>query len=315
MPFGLLNKTPSILNKEQKGVLGSFKKLEKKGHADFKATAVERIAELYLQPKSAGLSEREITRRADSLYQACKHVLRKAPLTTNVNSSLFLNDGFYNSQQLETVWTVPTNKGFNYFNTRQTVEQGVFGYKVDWSVPISVAARTRPAYAGLNYTSHPYGAAPSYGSVALFLKANVHARCTFIATDTFDNKFDLTGGNADNAKAARGQITTDARIGNLCATISNNQLKALCQVAESAYGIVDDVPNYIEAHLHGSILWSRDLECIRIASSGAASYTKELAAAKRNEAAFKMLVASWAKRHSVRASIWNKGNEIEVLNA
>ena len=313
--FGSSTKPPSILDKQQQQIFKGINKSEKKAHGDLKDVAIDRITKLYLEPKlGSGISSRDMARRAENLYQACKRTLRSAPLTTNLEVKVFLTESFYLGDGLASGWRVQNAKPPSYWTTRQKVEENAFGYKIDWSIKISEAAKARPAYAGLNFSSHPYGAAAAYGAMVLHYKSVIRERCTFIATDTFDNKLGFTGDDAAKIAEARRGITTLARIGNLCATISDRQLKALCQVAESVYQISEESPNYIEAHIHGPVVFARDLAAITIATSGVKTFDKECQAAGRNVNTVKYLIGSFAERFGVRASLFREGLEIEVLH-
>lgn len=315
----LFSKPKSVLpplGGQQKQVLADVGKIEKKAHGDLKDKAIQRIVDLYLRPTlGAALSDREIERRAENLYQQCKRVLRDAPITTNIDVKAFMSEAFYLGDGLKAGWTVVNAKTQDYWKTRQKVEENAFGYKIDWSVPIAEAAKARPIYAGLNFSSHPYGAAAPYGALSFTYKPHVHQRCTFIAVDTFDNRLGFEGSDVAKIKESRLGLTTDARIGNLCATITDRQLKALCAVASGSYAFTDDPPNYIEAHIHMPVSFARDLAAIRIASTGQTTLARECTIAKRSEATVKYLIAAFAERYAVRASIYDKGTEVEVLHA
>ncbi len=82
------------------------------------------------------LSRKDLERKTNSLYDACQVVLDRAPLTNNISSKLFALDKFWESQDIKTVWITARGKGQGYFNTRRAVEENVFGYKIDWKVPV-----------------------------------------------------------------------------------------------------------------------------------------------------------------------------------
>lgn len=302
----------AVLSPEQKAILDDFSDRER-GHlkAD-KRRGLERITGTYLVPRlGGGLSAKELDRRTLQLYDASLATLRRARLTTNVSGALFADPVFLQSTEVKTIFTTKA-KTWDYTKHRHAVEANAFGFKVDWSVPIQRAAEARPIYAGLNFTEHPYGAAAAYGAVALVLKGAMKDRCTYINTDTFDGSFSFKDGNDDAISASRDKICTSAQMDTLLANISDNQLKALCQVAESNYVLGEFPPNYIEAHVYGGIVWNRDLEEITIAKD---KFEKEAAgvAAKADLKTLKANVVDFAQKYGVSAKIYNLGTVVEVL--
>lgn len=294
-----------LLSDEQKRVLDDFSGLEQKHLKQDRRIALERIVGTYLVPTLGGaLSAKELKRRSELVHQACVAALRDAPLTVNVEARLFGEDYFLQGAEVKTVFTTKA-KDWGYHQHRHAVEANAFGFKIDWSVPIQRAAEARPIYAGLNYTKHPYGAATSYGSVALVLKDGVQDRCTFINKDTFSNEFAFKDGTADQIAASRNKICTAAQMETLLAHVSDNQLKALCQVAESKYHFTDYPPDYIEAHVYGGIQWARDLVAISInharfvQEAGFKTCKVDLATLKANVVAFATKYAVPAKTYKV----------------
>jgi len=304
------------LSPAQRRVLDEFSYLERKHLKGDRRLALERISGLYVVPKFGGtLSAKEIDKRTQLVFEGCLAALQRAHLTTNISARLFADATFQNSGDVKTIFTTKA-KTWEYTQHRQAVEENALGFKIDWSVPIRQAAEARPIYAGLNFTGHPYGAAPAYGSVNLVLKATVRDRCTFINTDTFGNEFHFKDGSADQIAASRNKICTAAQMETLLANISDNQLKALCQVADSAYAIGDHPPNYIEAHVYGGIVWSRDLEEIRIAHD---EFEKEAKLVPKGGAAIdlatlKQQVKAFATKHGVRAVTYRKGTAVETIS-
>jgi Protein of unknown function (DUF3626) len=256
-----------------------------------------------------------LSRRAQNVYDACLAVLRRCHLTTNVEAIMFADAGVLQGTEVKTVFTKKA-KTWGYHQHRNAVEMNAFGFKIDWSVPIQRAAEARPVYAGLNYTEHPYGAAAAYGSIVLVLKTAVKDRCTYINTDTFTNDFHFQDGDEPAIEASRDKICTSAQMDTLIANISKSQLKALCQCAESCFVAGEDVPNYIEAHVFGGIVWTRDLEAITICRD---KLEKEAAlpsvSAKATLAQVKANVTAFALKHGVSAKIYNLENVVEVLRA
>lgn len=304
----------NLLNDAQKKVLDDFSYAEEKHLKADKKLALERIIEHYILPQGVGLSVPRLKIRAKQVYQGCLQTLKTANLTTNVSSKLFALDGFFNGSEVKTVWTFNTNKGTNYGNTRQAVEENVFGYTIDWNVPIAQAAMTRPVYAGMNYSAHPYGAATAYGSVCLVLNSGVNHRSTFINTDTFDASFNFKAATGDQLKNSLKKVCTFAQLDTLIANISNNQLKALCKKSEGQLQHGDHPPNYIEAQVHGGIQWARDLAGIRVATSGSCTLEKEAASAGKSANTLAYLIGEFAQKYNVPAGIYHQGNLIKTLN-
>lgn len=306
----------SQLSPAQRRVLDEFSYLERKHLKADRRLALERIGGVYVVPKfGASLSTKEIEKRTQLLFDGCLAALQRAHLTTNISGRLFADATFQGSTDVKTIFTKKA-KTWDYTQHRHAVEANALGFKIDWSVSIKDAAEARPIYAGLNFTGHPYGAAAAYGSVSLVLKHTVRDRCTFINTDTFDGSFHFKDGSADQIAAARKKICTAAQMETLLANISDNQLKALCQVADGAYVFGDFPPNYIEAHVYGGIVWARDLEEIRIAHDKFSDEAKSVptGGAAIDLAALKGHVKTFATKYGVRAETYRKGAVVETIS-
>ncbi|WP_297926277.1 DUF3626 domain-containing protein [Metallibacterium sp.] len=305
----------AMLTPAQKQILDDFSYREHKNLRAIDRSAMQRIAEEYVIPNAMGKSEKQIKLDAQRLYAAAVRTLQHSEITTNVSAKIFTIDDFYNGDEVKTIWTVKTGKPHNYNLTRQTVEERAFGFKIDWNVPIRQAAMTRPVYAGLNFTRHPYGAAVAYGSVVLVYKPQVLLRSTFIHTDTFDHSLNFANADETELELQRNKICTYAQMGTLIVNMSNNQLKALMQATEGNYVVTDHPPNYLEAHILGGARWSRDLAEIRVALTGQSTLDREAGVAKRSLATMKYLISEFAKKHGVPAMIYNRDQIVEVLNA
>jgi hypothetical protein len=81
-------------------------------------------------------------------------------------------------------------------------------------------------------------------------------------------------------------------------------------VAESRYAIADFPPNYIEAQVHGGIRWSRDLLEIRVNRDTLAA---EAGQAKKSPDTLKYLIGEFARKHRVRARVYNLDTVVETL--
>ncbi|QQD73644.1 DUF3626 domain-containing protein [Acidithiobacillus ferrivorans] len=309
----------AMLTPAQKQILDDFSYREHKNLKAIDRSAMQRIAEVYVIRKAMGMSEKQIKLDVQRLYAAAVRTLQHSEITTNVSAKLFTTDDFYNGDEVKTMWTVKTGKPHNYNLTRQAVEERAFGFKIDWNVPIREAAMTRPVYAGLNFTRHPYGAAAAYGSVVLVFKPQVLLRSTFIHTDTFDQSLKFAKADETELELQRNKICTYAQMGTLIVNMSENQLTALMQATEGKYLVTEHPPSYVEAHILGGVRWSRDLAEIRVAltqtQTGQSTLDREAGAAKRSLATMKYLISEFAKKHGVPAKIYHLHQIVEVLNA
>lgn len=241
---------------------------------------------------------------ADSLIQACIGVLLRSSIVSNLRSSLFLNDEFFDDDYLRSVWTVHNAKTWEYIKTRQTVEELAFGYTIDWSVRIADAALARPTYASINYVNHPYGGATPYGSVVANWASCTRWRSTYTHKDTFDEEFGFTGNDAAKISRGRDMICTAEQLVTLIANLSPRQRKALIEYAQGVYVLRNDAPNYIEAQVHGPLQWSQDLEEIWIAQPALLQET----ARDGSTARVLQRIAQFATRHRVGAFLLNMEN-------
>jgi hypothetical protein len=303
------------LNQAQKKVLDEFASLELKNCGPFKSKALKRIMSLYVMPTYPQWSGKAIKNHTKFLYDRCTALLQRADCTTNVPSWLFLNPSFLAGDDVKTVWTYKTGKPFAYNQARQNVEEDVFGYKIDWSIPIRQAAETRPVYAGLNYTEHPYGSAVFYGSVNCVLKREVKSRATFINADTFDEEFKFGRGTKKQIAASKEKICTAAHLEHLIAHIDLEQLTAICQNADGRYVITDQPPKYIEAQIHGGIHWDPDLAAINVAKPW---LERDAQIMQRNPDEYSTAVlqgvTEFAERHHVEAFFYEQGRMVRVLH-
>lgn len=302
------------LSPQQQKILDDFSYRETKTVKSTEKLALQRIAERYVIPKLGAVSEKEIRRQSEALYQKAVRTLQQSEITTNVSAKLFTVEEFFHSSEVKTVWSFNTGKGNGYHNTRQEVEERAFGWTVDWNVPLQKAAMMRPVYAGLNFSRHPYGAAVAYGSVVLVYKSDALHRSTFLHKDTFDNEFQFASAVGDELEKQRNKICTWAQMGILIGNMSDNQLKALLEVAEGTYSLTDYPPNYVEAQVLGGVRFTRDLLEIRVATTGNSTLAKEAVVAKKSESTVKYLIGEFAKKHGVPARTYSLDSVVEVLN-
>lgn len=107
-------------------------------------------------------------------------------------------------------------------------ESRLFGGRYDRSGP-----RERPVYGALNFADEPYGAAVRFGSAHLRLRPDVLARSTFCYPDSV--------------------FEPDA----VCAFEEVEQL-----IDQARAGEHDLLDRYVEAHVHGGLSTSRDVEAV-----------------------------------------------------
>lgn len=307
------------LTPEQRKVLDEISVSEQGFGSSHEKLAIQRIIDEILVSSMPAASAAQLKAQAKMTFRSAQMWLSGSEITTNVNVSLFMNEAFLNGDGLKTIWNAKTEKGLAYSNTRQAVEENAFGYKIDWSVPLSRAAEVRPVYAGLNFSRHPYGAAVGYGSVALVYKSTVMHRCTFIPKDTFDVEFSFQSGTPEEIATSRSKICTAAQFGTLIAHLSTNQLKALCRCVSGQFVVEDFPPNYVEAHIHGGVKFSSDLAAIRIATSGQTTFEKEVGffETKHNRhharGAIEYVVATFARRFGVSARYYNRNRVVGII--
>jgi hypothetical protein len=109
-------------------------------------------------------------------------------------------------------------------------ESRIFGGAYD-----DVHASVRPKYGALNYKNYWFGGAPRFGSCHLRCAAHVGKRTSFCYPDSHLEPYDFAVGNADN----------------------------LIDLAERNERALDQyLDNYVEAHVHGTLKISTDIEAI-----------------------------------------------------
>ncbi|TPG17299.1 DUF3626 domain-containing protein [Pedococcus bigeumensis] len=114
---------------------------------------------------------------------------------------------------------------------RWTWERRIFGGAYD-----EAPAGERPKYGALNHRRSTVGGAPRFGSAHLRLRAHTLERSTFCYPDSFMQP--------ENFGTATHLAFTDLAD------------------ADWAAGVTDDLDNYIEAHVHGVVDLSSDVEAV-----------------------------------------------------
>lgn len=140
--------------------------------------------------------------------------------------SSIAEDGYLKSQ----FETGTSNGGFTAYHggDRWVWEQRVFDGAYD-----SAPDNLRPKYGALNYKNYEMGASPRFGSSYFQLKPHVLERTTFCYPDSYFEPEDFA---------------------------VSNRLSALIDMAMSSNA--DMLDDYIEAHIHGVISLSEDVECL-----------------------------------------------------
>lgn len=137
-------------------------------------------------------------------------------------------DGIYRSQ----FETGSSNGGMTAYpgGDRWNWESRIFGGAYD-----QADVALRPKYGALNYRAEPVGGSPRFGSCHLRLRPHVLSRTTFCYPDSVQNPMDF--GVSDRMP--------------------------LIELAKANVPNLDDVlDNYIEAHVHGTLQVSTDVEAI-----------------------------------------------------
>ncbi|MFB9377717.1 DUF3626 domain-containing protein [Kineococcus gynurae] len=98
----------------------------------------------------------------------------------------------------------------------------------------SAPPRDRPVYGSLNHRRRPTGGSPRFGSAHLRLNAATLVRCTFCDPDSVFEPVHL--GTAERLD--------------------------LPERADADAGAGDPLDDYVEAHVHGGVLFSRDVEAL-----------------------------------------------------
>jgi hypothetical protein len=214
--------------------------------------------------------------QAETVHQRLIDHLKQSDLTINFKAGEFFEvkpKGFYLN-----VFEKNRN-GASYVATRDKVEENIFGYsKTDKKkTPKEVIDRAkqfgsftdntnpsfvpsiRPKYAALNFTRDQNGAASHYGRSYMVLKEHVKHNCTFTDKDSF------AYGETRNVTSL---VANYHHLDRLIVTMDSAKLKKLYNAAtgggsQSSSGVL----SYIEAQVHGDIMFNRDVKKLYIAAS------------------------------------------------
>ena len=159
-------------------------------------------------------------------------------------------DDLYASQFV----TGTSNGGLSAFpgGKRWEWESRIFGRAYD-----EVPGSERPVYGGLNYLHKPVGASPRFGSAHFRLRPHMLVRTTFCYPDSVYEPTDF-------AVAAVHPCDIETVSNNRFADVSEScrRLISLAVADYSEGSTRDPLDDYIEAHIHGPVVVSRDIEAL-----------------------------------------------------
>jgi hypothetical protein len=174
-------------------------------------------------------------------------------------------DDFYTSQFV----TGTSNGGLSAFpgGKRWEWESRIFGQAYD-----SVPDTERPVYGALNYLHKQVGAAPRFGSAHFRLRSHVLARTTFCYPDSCYEPKDFAVWQSISTEKEDTQVDI---VGESCRRLINLALSDYAD-DKSNRDLLDD---YVEAHIHGTVIISQDVEALVLDPCYKGTYVEE--AAKR----------------------------------
>jgi Protein of unknown function (DUF3626) len=229
---------------------------------------------------------------ADTVCERLIQHLRESDLTINLRAQDFFNvmpgGSFINAFE-------KNHLGDGYMDKRDRAEEGLFGYtdadremrmkkglrdNVKDSLKKNMkevmnrvktfgsysngtnpafAASIRPKYGALNYAGKKNGAADMYGNSYMVLKEHIKHNATYTDRESF---------NFASRSDAAAMAATFHHMDRLIINMDNDMLKKLYNAATGS-NLTANVPriSYIEAQLHGVILFNRDVKKIYIANS------------------------------------------------
>eukprot|EP01031_Cornospumella_fuschlensis_P025698 gene25698-31033_t len=232
--------------------------------------AITHVSSLLLQSGSPSFScSQEISLDPRSLRVTLNfHPDRLLPNGRLVLEAM-IEDDIYTSQFI----TGTSNGGLSAFpgGKRWDWESRIFGQSYDDAPDCE-----RPVYGALNYLNKPVGGAPRFGSAHFRLRAHVLSRTTFCYPDSYyePTDFALWGSavyDRDNSDDDL-ESSDDCRLSDSC-----KQLIAKALDDYSTGSTRDPLDDYIEAHVHGAVLISRDVEALVLDPCFRGTYVEEIA--------------------------------------
>lgn len=207
--------------------------------------ASRRRAEAFEYKVMGPLSERLAAAGADEAV--LRSWLEVAPLTVNVNLQRDF-EHFVGDDKYRNLFEVGRGGGGNDKLTRALWEQRMFGsaYGEAHRPGTWCAPEERPKYGGLNWANCSQGAAPWYGRSHFELRPHVRARVT------------LTWG--DSCAQTHLGLATPDMVGMVLWELSGHS-ENLERLAAAAKGERSEAfTTYIEAQVHGDLVFARDVE-------------------------------------------------------
>lgn len=230
----------------------------------------------------AMISRFVITPDINTVYSRLVRHLQESDITVN-----FFAYKFFNRKPGGTGYVSMFERGGGNIAWRDQAEEAMFDYSaatarpanVPWGVNdrIKVLGKLdrdtfepsmRPKYAALNYARLRYGAAgANWGESFMVFKDHVKHNATYLHTDSFD-----ASGNATQKAKIGSQVASFLNMGRLLANMPENMFKALFRAMQGAQPDDNQAQvnglgptQYIEAQVHGDLLFNRDIEKIVIA--------------------------------------------------
>ncbi|MBI2767489.1 MAG: DUF3626 domain-containing protein [Chloroflexi bacterium] len=176
--------------------------------------------------------------------------LKNSPTTINFDPSQGGASLFEKLSGYTPLWEAPLaeveKKTPGYLNKRQAVEQKYLGYNDD--VRTGGNAKDRPVYASTNVGGAVPGGADQYGKSYFELKDEVKERSTFSQKDTFSDTGITNIGSSDHLQGVVADMPPE-KIAGILKMLSKEK---------GARGLGQN--EYIEAHIHGPVEWTRDIK-------------------------------------------------------
>ncbi|SEB07054.1 DUF3626 domain-containing protein [Pedobacter hartonius] len=204
---------------------------------------------------------------AENVLDKMVKTLQDSELTINFNGYDFF-DGDTKERWLN---AFEHGKNMGYMNLRDGIEENIFDYSnkraqavqkdvidriknfgsYNYGNNVSFEASLRPKYAAINFARRTNGAAESFGKSYIVLKQYVKHNCTFTDIDSF--------GYRGDQRDVTTLLANYHHLNRLIVNMEEDMLIALHDIANGSF-LVGKYEGYIEAQIHGNILFSRDVE-------------------------------------------------------
>lgn len=251
-----------VLSRLASGDVASLKDLNIKSNASLdEQEAIMRMIILFR------LSPLEV----ENVFKKLVRHLQDSDLTVNFRANEFFDgaakDRLFNAFE--------RNNTPDYMRQRDQAEEGLFDYsnargkagakgvldrvkkfgRYAAGTNPSFAPSMRPKYAALNFANYREGAAKSYGRSFMVMKEHVKHNCSFTDKDSFGYIGNTNGANFS---------ANYHHVSRLIVNMEERMLKALYNIATGNYLEAVRFGGYIEAQVHGNILFNRDVKKICI---------------------------------------------------